>query len=177
LFRGSTWFAALAFDAHEDICRTVYVNALLANLNARSKLRGESCSGSAIFIKTRQFRSPVIPSSSRKADPENETSIAPKVLIFSRQPVRLCWYRFAPAFDHRYQRSSGVTERESWCGRSRVLRLWLPRTLAELGNEPVWQNIHLDQRTPSLADYISKNLAEGSMGQPQCIDVSTAAYL
>jgi hypothetical protein len=66
----------------------VYVNALLANLNARSKLRGDSRDGTAIFIDSQQFRTPTIQSPSRKGDIEDRVNIQPpEVLTFSRKPI------------------------------------------------------------------------------------------
>jgi hypothetical protein len=45
-------FPVLCFEAHENLCHVVYLNALLANLNARSKLREEYYNGRPISFDT-----------------------------------------------------------------------------------------------------------------------------
>jgi hypothetical protein len=50
-------FVAL-FKPHENVLHTVYLNALLANLNARFRLREEFFSGGPIVFGELPFRTP-----------------------------------------------------------------------------------------------------------------------
>ena len=58
-------FGILAFWAYKNTRHIVYLNALLASLNARYKLREEIYNGDTIVFDTMRFGSPVISRTSR----------------------------------------------------------------------------------------------------------------